>query len=129
MAVSSADMRSALSLPAAVPNNPTKKTAPGSGLPKKPDGIPRELYALIGDSTPMLATQLAKPRLKQKPKLGGGSKSTWYDNNASVSCSNSPHEQGMAPVRQPSSEGRFTALSLGESHWRWLERTYGKITA
>ena len=44
---------------------------------KKPEGIPRELYALIGPSAPTLAAQFAKPRLKQKPNLGGGGRVKW----------------------------------------------------
>lgn len=40
----------------------------------KPDGISRELYALIGPSAPTLTAQLAKPKFKAKPKLSGGAK-------------------------------------------------------
>jgi len=76
MAASASDVRSALSLPYPSP-------APGPSQPRKttnarkPDGIPRELYALIGPSAPTLTAQLAKPRLKQKPNLGGGGKVKW----------------------------------------------------
>ncbi|PFH51350.1 hypothetical protein AMATHDRAFT_142666 [Amanita thiersii Skay4041] len=78
MAVSAADVRSALSIhetiSASTPVQPRKTTAPST---KKPDGISRELYSLIGPSAPTLAAQLAKPRLKQKPNLGGGGRSRW----------------------------------------------------
>jgi DNA methyltransferase 1-associated protein 1 len=72
-----ADVRSIFSIQA-----PT--STPGPSQPKKPpttvrkpDGISRELYSLIGPSAPSLAAQLAKPRLKQKPNLGGGGKVKW----------------------------------------------------
>ncbi|KAI6130360.1 hypothetical protein EDD16DRAFT_1689708 [Pisolithus croceorrhizus] len=51
-------------------------TAPSS---KKPEGISRELYALIGPSAPSLslAANLAKPRLKQKPNFNGRGAAKW----------------------------------------------------
>ncbi|KAF8557043.1 hypothetical protein OG21DRAFT_1482642 [Imleria badia] len=78
MAISASDIRSALSLPQSIP-------APRRAA-KKPDGISRELYSLIGPSAPSLAAHLAKPRLKQKPNLGGGGTVKWehrpFTNNA-----------------------------------------------
>lgn len=72
MAASAADIRSALSLPegsaSAGPSQPKKAAHANT---RKPDGISRELYSLIGPSAPSLAAQLAKPRLKQKPNFGG----------------------------------------------------------
>ncbi|KAI0677239.1 hypothetical protein C8Q78DRAFT_1001816 [Trametes maxima] len=79
MAASAADVRSILS----IPNPPGSGSTPQPKKPqaaeraKKPDGIPRELYALIGPSAPTLAAQFAKPRLKQKPNLGGGGRVKW----------------------------------------------------
>ncbi|QRV72927.1 SWR1-complex protein 4 [Ceratobasidium sp. AG-Ba] len=66
---SSADVRDILSLPAASGSTvaPRKLT---SNAPKKPDGISREVYALIGDNSPTLVQQYAAPRLKQKPTFG-----------------------------------------------------------
>ncbi|TFY54337.1 hypothetical protein EVG20_g9749, partial [Dentipellis fragilis] len=73
---SAADVRSILSLPAPSTPGPSQpKKAAASA--KKPEGISRELYSLIGSSAPTLAAQLAKPRLKQKPNLGGGGKVRW----------------------------------------------------
>ncbi|KAL1738778.1 hypothetical protein HDZ31DRAFT_50457 [Schizophyllum fasciatum] len=64
MAVSAADVRSALSLPDAAPStSQTQKKV------KQRDGVPRELYRLIGPSLPALAVP-KPPRLKQKPNLG-----------------------------------------------------------
>ncbi|KAL1735974.1 hypothetical protein EV714DRAFT_199715 [Schizophyllum commune] len=63
MAVSAADIRSALALP----ESSTSATQNKKG--KQRDGIPRELYRLIGPSMPSLAVP-KPPRLKQKPNLG-----------------------------------------------------------
>ncbi len=80
MAASAADIRSALSLPergaSAGPSQPRKTYQPAA---RKPEGISRELYSLIGPSAPSLAAQLAKPKLKKKPNFGvGGVKTKWY---------------------------------------------------
>ncbi|KAG6869337.1 hypothetical protein C0993_000090 [Termitomyces sp. T159_Od127] len=76
MAASAADVRSILSLPEPSatpgPSQSKKQTQP---LTRKPEGISRELYALIGPSVPSLVA--VKPRLKQKPNLGGGNKARW----------------------------------------------------
>lgn len=78
MAATAADIRSALSIPepnaTAGPSQPKKPAAPKT---RKPDGIPRELYSLIGPSAPSLAAQLAKPRLKQKPNFGSAQRVRW----------------------------------------------------
>ncbi|KAG6378754.1 hypothetical protein JVT61DRAFT_13027 [Boletus reticuloceps] len=76
MALSASDIRSALSLPQSTPAPAHhRKTHPSTT--KKPDGISRELYSLIGPSAPSLAAHLAKPRLRQKPNLGGGGTVKW----------------------------------------------------
>ncbi|KAF7792812.1 hypothetical protein EIP86_003911 [Pleurotus ostreatoroseus] len=76
---SAADVRSILSLPN--PNTPgpsqLRKQPGTTERARKPEGISRELYSLIGPSAPTLAAQLAKPRLKQKPNLGGGGRVKW----------------------------------------------------
>ncbi|TDL29904.1 hypothetical protein BD410DRAFT_817836 [Rickenella mellea] len=71
---SAADVRSILALPSPSTPGPSqpKPTAPKTA--RKPEGISRELYSLIGPSAPSLTAQLAKPRLKQKPNLGRGNK-------------------------------------------------------
>ncbi|KAJ6490413.1 hypothetical protein C8R47DRAFT_469461 [Mycena vitilis] len=73
----SADVRSILDLPSSssTPAPPQKKFSVQSA--RKPDGISRELFSLIGPSSTTLVAQLAKPRLKQKPNLGAGSKIKW----------------------------------------------------
>ncbi|KAG6911253.1 hypothetical protein DXG01_003120 [Tephrocybe rancida] len=76
MAASAADVRSILSIPepSATPGPSQPKKQPSAST-RKPDGISRELYALIGPSAPSLVA--VKPRLKQKPNLGGGTKVKW----------------------------------------------------
>lgn len=80
MAASAADVRSILSLPASSTAGPSQSQAkkPAGPSTRKPEGISRELFALIGPSAPSIAAQLAKPRLKQKPNLGGGGKVKWW---------------------------------------------------
>ncbi|KAJ6515710.1 hypothetical protein C8R45DRAFT_888749 [Mycena sanguinolenta] len=72
----SSEVRAILDLPSSstpVPA-PKKLSVPTA---RKPDGISRELFSLIGPSSTTLVAQLAKPRLKQKPNLGAGSKIKW----------------------------------------------------
>ncbi|KAF8450496.1 hypothetical protein L210DRAFT_956608 [Boletus edulis BED1] len=76
MALSASDIRSALSLPQSTPA-PAHHRRTHPSTTKKPDGISRELYSLIGPSAPSLAAHLAKPRLRQKPNLGGGGTVKW----------------------------------------------------
>ncbi|KIY49379.1 hypothetical protein FISHEDRAFT_65378 [Fistulina hepatica ATCC 64428] len=79
MAVSAADIRSALNIPetASSLTPQQRKEPPKKSGPKKHDGIPRELYALIGPSAPALSAQLTKPLLKQKPNLGSSDRVKW----------------------------------------------------
>lgn len=78
LAASAADIRSVLPIGEASAAGPsqTKKTQGPST--RKPEGISRELYSLIGPTAPSLVAQFAKPQFKQKPNLGGGSKVRWY---------------------------------------------------
>lgn len=75
---SAADIRSVLSVPDPTPSSsqqPQRKPAAN----KRPQGISRELYELIGDSVPSVVPQQSKPRLKLKPNLGSGPpRSRWY---------------------------------------------------
>lgn len=62
------DLRAILSLPQQTPgasgsSKPSK--AKGSNA-KKPEGISRELYSLIGDSAPAVVAQYARPKFKPK---------------------------------------------------------------
>ncbi|KAG2154956.1 uncharacterized protein EDB93DRAFT_1266060 [Suillus bovinus] len=80
MAVSASDIRSALSLPSSSTPVQSAASAPRKSqgqVTKKPEGISRELYALIGPSAPSLVAHLAKPRLKQKPNFGSGGNVKW----------------------------------------------------
>ena len=75
---SAADVRSILSLPSSSTPASSQQKKAATPLARKPSGISRELYSLIGPSAPTLVAQVAKPRLKQKPNLGSGGSSKWY---------------------------------------------------
>ncbi|KAF8917861.1 hypothetical protein CPB85DRAFT_1430939 [Mucidula mucida] len=72
MAASGADIRSILSIPQASTSKGPATKKPPPQRAKKPEGISRELYSLIGPSAPSIVAQLQKPRLKQKPRLNSG---------------------------------------------------------
>nr|VWO97276.1 SWR1-complex protein 4 [Ganoderma boninense] len=106
MAASAADVRSILSIPnppAAGPSTQAKKPQAAERA-KKPEGIPRELYALIGPTAPTLVTQFAKPRLKQKPNLGGAGRVRWH-----VKV-----DAGMASIQERGATRWTCAVALGE---------------
>ncbi|EUC66466.1 SWR1-complex protein [Rhizoctonia solani AG-3 Rhs1AP] len=68
---SSADVRDILSLPASSSSLiPAAKKIISNTPARKPDGISREVYALIGDNSPTLVQTYAAPKLKQKPTFG-----------------------------------------------------------
>lgn len=91
--MSAADVRSVLSREASAAGTPVPSAGPSNasapvptsalaGLKKKqskPEGISRELFALIGQSAPTLTAQLSKPKLKPKPRAltGGGKVGKW----------------------------------------------------
>lgn len=113
---SAADVRSILSLPtplAAGPSQPRKQ--PGTERARKPEGISRELYSLIGPSAPTLAAaQLAKPRLKQKPNLGGGGRVKWCVLFVDIALCNTSNIV-TREWRSFNNGGRTDSLKL--SHW------------
>ncbi|KAF7301827.1 Myb-like domain-containing protein [Mycena indigotica] len=77
----SAEVRSILDLPAHQPiAGPSQPKKPTASAPRKPEGISRELYSLIGPSSTTLVAQFAKPQLKQKPTFGASAKVKWYRN-------------------------------------------------
>ncbi|KAI0938219.1 hypothetical protein AcV7_003466 [Taiwanofungus camphoratus] len=102
---SAADVRSILSLPNPSTPGPSQPRKPPNTIERsrKPEGISRELYSLIGPSAPTLAAQLAKPRLKQKPNLGSGGRVKWerrpFNNGARTDSLQLSHwvKAGTAP--------------------------------
>jgi DNA methyltransferase 1-associated protein 1 len=66
----SADVRDILSLPTAGSSNIIPVAKKLVSHAKKPEGISREVYALIGDNSPTLVQTHAAPKLKQKPTFG-----------------------------------------------------------
>lgn len=120
MAVSASDIRSALSLPQAQSN--PRKSQPSSS--KKPDGISRELYSLIGPSAPSLAAHLAKPRLKQKPNFGGGGTAKWYafppphTPHPTIQIGNIDHSEtahAQTPSSSPTGSNSPTPMAVGHT--------------
>lgn len=72
--MSSQDVRSILNLPQAGSSAVSSSSAPrrSTAPPKKPDGISRELYALIGNNAPSLAeaqASIAAVKYRDRPKL------------------------------------------------------------
>nr|XP_019007840.1 SWR1-complex protein 4 [Kwoniella pini CBS 10737]OCF46621.1 SWR1-complex protein 4 [Kwoniella pini CBS 10737] len=69
--MSSSDVRSILNLPQAGPST-TSASRKTTTAPKKPDGISRELYALIGNNAPSLAeaqASIAAVKYRERPSL------------------------------------------------------------
>jgi len=72
--MSSSDVRSILNLPHAPgPSQSSQQTRKANVL-KRPDGISRELYALIGDNAPSLAdahASISAVKYRDRPKAKG----------------------------------------------------------
>ena len=86
------------------------------GRKLKPDGISRELYALIGPSAPTLTAQLSKPKFKPKPNLSGGGKAAKW---CASLCLSSQMREGSGRFyrvwHEFSNQARKDGLKL--SHW------------
>ncbi|KAF9006567.1 hypothetical protein BDQ17DRAFT_1351968 [Cyathus striatus] len=133
---SAADVRSILSL-----SDPTSKQGPSQqkktpAATRKPEGIPRELYSLIGPSAPSLAAKLAKPRYKaQKPNLGGGpgTRIKWelrtFKNSARKDPSTDPEatypfaKYNIQPAAYTYSQDEYTRF-LEDKDWSKEETDY-----
>ncbi|KAF9226646.1 hypothetical protein BS17DRAFT_775926 [Gyrodon lividus] len=131
MAVSASDIRSALSLPSSTPG-PSQLKKPQAHSTKKPEGISRELYSLIGPSAPSLAAHLAKPRLKQKPNFGGGGggggKVKWehrpFSNNARTDSLQLCH---WAKANEPDGEYSFAKYNVQPKPYTYSQDEYTRL--
>ncbi|THV08368.1 hypothetical protein K435DRAFT_708105 [Dendrothele bispora CBS 962.96] len=128
MAASIADVRSALSISAPSPSTPGPsqlKKQPSQSI-RKPEGISRELYSLIGPSAPTLAAQLAKPRLKQKPNLGGGGKVKWEWRTFKNSARTDSLELGhwVKANSDPNAEYTFAKYNVQHTVYSWTQDEY-----
>ncbi|KAI9064844.1 hypothetical protein FKP32DRAFT_1591067 [Trametes sanguinea] len=134
MAASAADVRSILS----IPNPPASGSSSGAQQAKKPqaaerakkpEGIPRELYALIGPSAPTLAAQFAKPRLKQKPNLGGGGRVKWewrpFKNGARSDGLRLSH--WVKASADPEAEYPFAKYNIQPPHYVYSQDEYSRL--
>ncbi|KAF7332045.1 Myb-like domain-containing protein [Mycena kentingensis (nom. inval.)] len=122
MAVSSVQVRAALSLPqqpVAGPSIPNKST-------RKPDGISRELYSLIGPSSTSLVAQLGKPRLKQKPNLSATPKVKWewrsFNNGARTDSLQLNH--WVKQSTDPSQEYQFARYNVQRTSYMYSDEEY-----
>ncbi|KAJ3989587.1 hypothetical protein F5890DRAFT_1400578 [Lentinula detonsa] len=128
---SAADVRSILSLPAnsspaAGPSHQPKKQSTVST--RKPEGISRELYSLIGSSAPALAAQLAKPRLKQKPNLGGGGKVKWEWRSFKNGARSDSLELGhwVKATDKPNADYQFAKYNVQPTVYEWSQDEYSR---
>ncbi|KAF4619755.1 hypothetical protein D9613_005251 [Agrocybe pediades] len=133
MAASAADIRSALSLPEPNGSSSTGYSAPKkhvSAATRKPDGISRELYSLIGPSAPSLAAQFAKPRLKQKPHFSGGaSKVKWelrpFKNGARQDKLELRHWEKV--TTEPTSDYPFAKYNIQSTSYTYSQDEYTRF--
>ncbi|KAF7985229.1 hypothetical protein HWV62_7874 [Athelia sp. TMB] len=125
---SAADVRSILSLPSSSAG-PSQTKKPAGASTRKPEGISRELFALIGTSAPSIAAQLAKPRLKQKPNLGGGGKVKWEWRNFKNGARNDGLELGhwaKASV-DPAAEYPFVKYDVHSTVYTYSQDEYTRF--
>ncbi|KAJ3921841.1 hypothetical protein F5877DRAFT_35054 [Lentinula edodes] len=127
---SASDVRSILSLPAvsspaAGPSQPKKQVVVSN---RKPEGISRELYSLIGPSAPTLLAQLAQPRLKQKPNLGGGGKVKWewrlFKNGARSDSLELGH--WVKATDNPDADYKFAKYNAQPTVYEWSQDEYSR---
>ncbi|KAI0690396.1 hypothetical protein BC835DRAFT_1364881 [Cytidiella melzeri] len=126
---SAADVRSILSLPNPSTPGPsqTRKQPGTTERARKPEGISRELYSLIGPSAPTLAAaQLAKPRLKQKPNLGGGGRVKWEWRSFSNSArSDSMRLSHWAKANSdPDAQYKFAVYNVQPNSYTYSQEEY-----
>lgn len=126
-AVSAADIRSVLSFPAPTPgpSQPRKSQVHAS---KKPDGISRELYSLIGPSAPSIAAHLAKPRLKQKPNFEGRGTVKWewrpFNHSARRDSLQLYHWVKMG---DPNADSAFAKYSVPPTRYSYSQDEYAQL--
>ncbi|KAI0276322.1 hypothetical protein BGY98DRAFT_986364 [Russula aff. rugulosa BPL654] len=125
---SAADVRSILSLPSSSTPTPAQSKKAATPLSRKPSGISRELYSLIGPSAPTLVAQVAKPRLKQKPNLGSGGSSKWVWRSFKNSARTDGLELGhwVKANTDPDAEYPFARYNAKSPDYTYSEEEYTK---
>ncbi|KAI0005162.1 hypothetical protein BJV74DRAFT_807369 [Russula compacta] len=126
---SAADVRSILSLPSSSTQTPAQPKKATASLSRKPSGISRELYSLIGPSAPTLVAQAAKPRLKQKPNLGGGGSSKWVWRSFKNSARTDGLELGhwVKANTDPDAEYPFARYNVKSHDYTYSQEEYTKF--
>ncbi|XP_006460333.1 hypothetical protein AGABI2DRAFT_220292 [Agaricus bisporus var. bisporus H97] len=129
MNASAADIRSALSIEPSISAGPSQPKRTGSSAVKKPDGISRELFSLIGPSTPTLAPPLTKPRLKQKPNLGVDARAKWvlrpFNNNARTDGLELHH--WVKANSDPNTEYPFAKYHIQTTNYTFSQDEYSRF--
>lgn len=112
--MSSRDVRDIMELgqaPASTSQPARRLAGPPDPRQKRPDGITRELYALIGDNAPSLAlAQTVKPKFKERLKRAG----------PSVKWQWTPFTNPSRAVERPGDEGdkeKEARQKLRLKHW------------
>ncbi|EAU84382.2 SWR1-complex protein 4 [Coprinopsis cinerea okayama7 len=139
MAVSAADVRSALQLPEPGPSNPQRKSSTpaattngATSTARRPEGISRELYSLIGPSQPFLAAQLNKPKLKQKPKFSSADASTSATKWELRPFKNAARKDGLElrhwvkASEDPEAEYPFAKYNIENPHYVFSQEEYSR---
>ncbi|KAI0089333.1 hypothetical protein BDY19DRAFT_945299 [Irpex rosettiformis] len=126
---SAADVRSILSLPNLSTPGPSQPRKPPATTERarKPEGISRELYSLIGPSAPTLAAaQLSKPRLKQKPNLGGGGRVKWEWRSFKNGARNDPLRLShwVKASTDPEAEYKFAVYNVQPNSYTYSQEEY-----
>lgn len=127
---SAADIRSVLSVPDPVPGpsqQPQKKSTTTS---KRPQGISRELYELIGDSVPSVVPQQSRARLKLKPNLGSGPpRSRWewreFGNGARTDGLRLKH--WAKAETDPDTAYRFEHYNIVSNPYKYTDEEYAQL--
>ncbi|KAF8742882.1 SANT/Myb-like domain of DAMP1, partial [Rhizoctonia solani] len=139
---SSADVRDILSLPASSSGlMPAAKKIVASGPSRKPDGISREVYALIGDNSPTLVQNYAAPKLKQKPTFGRSqaekpkeeekpaTKWEWreFSNGARTDGLKLKHWTKISPEEETNSTYQFEKYNVTPTIYTYSTDEYNKL--
>ncbi|KAF7291056.1 Myb-like domain-containing protein [Mycena chlorophos] len=128
----STDVRSILDLPAAGPSQPSYQpktpSIPTAALVRRrPEGISRELYNLIGPSSTTLVAQLAaKPQFKQKPNFGTTAKVKWewrgFKNGARTDALQLNH--WVKATSDPNAEYTFAKYNVQRPSFAYTDEEY-----
>ncbi|KAF9644509.1 hypothetical protein BDM02DRAFT_938105 [Thelephora ganbajun] len=127
---SAADIRSVLSVPDPTPGSSQQPQKKPTATSKRPQGISRELYELIGDSVPSVVPQHSKARLKLKPNLGSGPpRSRWewreFKNGARTDKLRLNH--WVKAGTDPDAVYRFEHYNVVSNPYKYTDEEYAQL--